>query len=211
MEGYPFYYNYAGEDVVVLAGDIHTQGRHNFILDQIPTNVKVLMVAGNHEYYGATFEDVNMVLYELQAQYPNFYYLQNESIWLNHVEFFGGTMYTDFELYGSGERWFAEQRAKNGIADFTWISRKTDEYDRRWTTTDHIREHQAFCKGLENWIADTKDSKYKKVVISHFVPHPDGSDPKYSGSPLQPYFISDMRRYMGAMDLWIYGLSLIHI
>jgi len=76
-EGYPYYYEYAGEDIVVLAGDIHTQNRHGFVLDQIPINVKVLLVAGNHEYYGGIFEDVNDKLKALENTYHNLTFLNN--------------------------------------------------------------------------------------------------------------------------------------
>lgn len=211
LEGNRFYYEYAGEDIVVLAGDIHTQGRHDWLLDQIPSNVKVLMVAGNHEYYGATFEGVNDHLYNLQAEYPNFWYLQNEAVHIDGVDFFGGTMFTDLNLYGDVDR--AAMFAHRGIADFSWIDRLNPapaDFDnsyvhnpeRRWTTADHITEHANFCKGLETWI---KEAGPKRVVISHFVPHPDASDARFAGSPLNPYFISHMRRYFDDVNVWLFG------
>lgn len=201
IEGCVYYYEYSGEDVVVLAGDIHTQGRHSFILDQIPSNVKVLMVAGNHEYYGNTFEHVNDYLYELQAQYTNFYWLHNESIHLDGVDFFGGTMFTDWELYN--DSWTVRQRAKEGIADFSWISKiGKDNINRVWNVEDHLQEHLSFKENLIQWLDKPVE---KRVVISHFVPHPEGSHPKYKGSVLNPYFLCDMTKYMGWKGLWLYG------
>jgi predicted phosphodiesterase len=210
LEGNRFYYEYAGEDLVVLAGDIHTQGRHDWLLDQIPANVKILFVPGNHEYYGAVFETVNEYFYELQAQYSNFYYLDNEGIHIDGIEFFGGTMFTDLNLYGDVAK--ASEYACRGIADFSWIDcRKDTEPDfenftsqeRRWTPADHINQHSIFRKNIQQWIQDTKDKK--RVVISHFVPHPDASDPKFAGSVLNPYFISNMEPVLADVDVWLFG------
>ena len=201
LEGYVYYYEYAGEDIVVLAGDIHNKYRHEFILDQIPSNVKILFVAGNHEYYGEDFDSVNNYFYELQAEYTNFFWLHNESIIIDGVEFFGGTMFTDWEL--DNESWTAKQRAKEGIADFSWITKKgRDGLNSRWNPEDHLQEHLAFRDSLVQWLAKPAE---KRVVVSHFVPHPEGSDPKYKGSSLNPYFLCDMTKYMENVNLWMYG------
>ena len=212
LEGNKFYYDYAGEDIVVLAGDIHTQARHEFILDQIPSNVRILFVAGNHEYYGAVFEWTNSYFRKFEDKYPNFKFLYNESITIDGVEFFGGTMFTDLNLYGDPAR--AGMMARNGIADFSWISRENPippdfdmsylhQLERRWTTEDHMNEFETFCNNLEDWIRQPRDRK--RVVISHFVPHPDVSDPRFKGSPLNPYFIANMRRYFADVDAWLFG------
>jgi hypothetical protein len=202
IESKPFYYDYAGEDVVVLAGDIHNNFRHSFIIEQIPTNVKILMVAGNHEYYGNTFESVNEHLYGLQAEYPNFNYLENEELIINDVSFFGGTMFTDWSLYR--DSWTARQYASRGIADFTWIDKiGRDGRTRRWNVEDHLQEHLKFKEKLIQWL--NKPTELKRVVISHFVPHPKGSHPKYEGSVINPYFLCDMSEHMGWKGYWLYG------
>lgn len=212
LEGNKYYYDYKGEDVVVLAGDIHTQGRHAWLLDQIPSNVEVIMVAGNHEYYGAVYEFVNSAITDLEQTYPNFHFLQNESLMIGDVDFFGGTMFTDFNLYGHADR--SAAFARNGIADFSWISCMNEipeDFDmsyyhpleRLWTTDDHVAEHRRFSRELYKWIEDTAPGK--RVVISHFVPHVECSDPKFANSPLNPYFITDMRKYFEGINLWLFG------
>lgn len=212
LEGNNYYYQYQGEDVVVLAGDIHTQGRHSWFLDQIPSNVKVLMVAGNHEYYGAVYEWVNAAFRELEETYPNFTFLNNESVIIDDVEFFGGTMFTDMNLYGDYEQ--ACDDAQRGIADFSWISREVvfpPDFDsthvhrteRLWTPADHMHEHMNFCRALDTWKREPKQRK--RVVISHFVPHPEVSDARFKGSRLNPYFIANMRQYFADIDVWLFG------
>lgn len=202
MEGYKHYYEYAGEDLVVLAGDIHTQNRHRFLLDQIPPNIKVLFVCGNHEYYGATFEYVNEFFYNLQAEYSNFIFLENENIIINGVDFYGGTMFSNWELYNDSV--IAKQRAKQGIADFSWIDKlDKDGQKRRWNVEDHYQEHLKFKEGLKTWLE--KSTAQKKVVISHFVPSPKCIHPMWEGSSLNPYFTSNMEEFMGWDGLWLFG------
>lgn len=205
IEGNAFYYEYAGEDVIVLAGDIHTKNRHRFILDQIPPYVKIVMVAGNHEYYGSVFEDVNDWLSDLQAEYQNFYFLDNDCMLAGDVAFYGGSMFTDMNLYG--DTWKATQYAHKGIADFSWIDKMRgtgdEQIKRRWIVDDHRYQHELFCKGLVEW--KEMPTTNKRVVVSHFVPHPICIDRKWHGSPINPYFVQDMEKYMDGIDLWLFG------
>jgi len=203
MEGYKYYYEYKGEDVVVLAGDIHTRNRHGFILDQIPINVKVLMVAGNHEYYGGIFEDINIQLKELEDTYHNLTVLNNTFTKIHDVDFFGGTMFTDFNLYE--DVWTAKQFAKNGIADFHWIDTMgRGQLKRFWNPDDHVREHLEFKSKLQQWL-DYIANHNKRVVISHFVPTKHHIHPKWAGGRLNPYFTVDMEQYMAKIDLFLHG------
>lgn len=198
MEGYHFMYEYAGEDLVVLAGDIHTIGRHPDLINQIPVDIPILMVAGNHEYYSTEFGATNEYLKDLENRFTNFHYLQNEPIEIGGVHFYGGTMFTDFKLYGETEAWFAKMDAKECIADFHWIMKN----DRRWTVTDHEEEHQLFREGLELFLKDEHD---KRVVITHFMPTDKVSNPMYAGNKMNPYFTANMERFMGWKGLWLCG------
>lgn len=196
LEGYRFDYEYAGEDVVVLAGDIHTQSRHANFLSTINSNVPIIMVAGNHEYYGSDFHFIDEHLHHLETVLPNFHYLQNESLHINGVDFFGGTMFTDFFLYG--DVFASREYAERGIADFMWISKN----GKRWTTADHTAEHEVFSNKLQSFL---KEEHSKRVVISHFVPSMVCADPQFDGSLLNPYFITEMDKYMGWDGLWLFG------
>ena len=200
MEGYRFDYEYAGEDVVVLAGDIHCQDRHPDLLDQICKfqNIQIILVAGNHEYYGSEFSEVNEYLSNLQNRYPNVHYLENNSIKIDGVNFYGGPMFTDFMLYGEGESFVCKLEARHGIADFRYI----ETNGVRWGTGDHIAQHELYVKGLEQFLAEEHE---KRVVISHFMPTEKLTHPRFSGSPLNPFFTSNMERYMGWPGLWLCG------
>jgi len=198
MEGYYFQYEYNDEDLVVLAGDIHSRGRHRELIYQIPFDVPIIMVAGNHEYYDSDFAVVNKFLKKLEILHPNFHFLQNESIEIDGVHFYGGTMFTDFRLYGETESWFSKQHAKAAIADFQWITNN----GRLWTVIDHEEEHQKFRDGLETFIAQKHE---RQVVISHFMATDKVANPKFAGSNINPYFTANMERFMGWKGLWLCG------
>lgn len=202
LEGYRYSYSYAGEDVLVLAGDIHTCNRHFQLIETVPHNVKILLVAGNHEYYNSTIQDVDSYLRSLEAAFPNVKFLKDEGTKIDGVPFFGGTMYSDFSLYQNGP--IAEIDALRGIADFH-VTKIYDKNDlRRWTIEDHKKGHEIFTKRLKRWIKDTEGSP-KRVVISHFVPTPAIVHPRWGRSTLNAYFTVDMTRFMGWDGLWLCG------
>lgn len=197
-----YLYKHMGEDVLVLAGDIHTRNRHHDILNRVPETVQILMVAGNHEYYRGVFEDVNAYLASLQQTYPNFTFLNNSNAIVNGIPVYGGTMYTDFKLTGDP---LSEFDAMRNIHDYelTRVGVAGGE-TRKWTTNDHKEEHEKFCRGLKFFLANTDGAK-KRIVVSHFVPSIQLSHPRWRMSNLNPYFVSDMTRFMGWDGLWLCG------
>lgn len=201
LEGYRFDYTHEGEDVLVLAGDIHTCNRHYQLIEKVPHNVQIVMVAGNHEYYESTIQDVDTYLTSLEVAHPNFKFLKDEETVIDGVHFFGGTMYTDFSLYQNGP--IAEVDALRGISDF-WVTRIWENGDlRRWTPEDHKKAHVAFKKAFGRWIKDTEGKK--RVVVSHFVPTEEVIHGRWRMNNTNPYFTVDMTRFMGWEGLWLYG------
>lgn len=195
IEGYKFHYTWDGEDVLFLAGDIHTRNRHYELLEQTPPFVKVIMVAGNHEYYGKDFNEVRGFLNTLGTVYPNFHFLDNDCITIDGVEIFGGTMFTDFELDGIGEKWFAEQDAMRFIADFAHIP--------EWSIEKHLQNHRDFVFQFQYWLKATEGKK--RIVMTHFMPHPVCTNVRFMGSRLNPYFTTNMDKYMGWEGYWLCG------
>lgn len=203
MEGFKYCYVPCGEDVVVLAGDIHTKGRHDELIKQIPSSTRIVMVAGNHEYYRSEFHTMNKYFKGLEEQYPNFTFLNNNSTVIDDVYFYGGTMYSDFYLYGQECFWQTITDADRWIMDFKVSMIEEDGKYRPWSTKDHVTEHTKFRDGLQHWLRETEGQK--RVVVSHFVPHRKAIHPRWGVSALNGYFTCDMDRYMGWEGLWLYG------
>jgi predicted phosphohydrolase len=199
LEGFSYHYEWTGENVLILAGDIHTRNRHHELINKVPQQVQILMVAGNHEYYNSDFNAVNKYLKSLETTYTNFKFLNNESVTIGHVEIFGGCMFTEFGLYGENEKWFGDAAARRGINDFYIISKDGVT----WTTDDHIAEHNKFRRELKAWIGRTEGRT--RMVISHFAPHPATCDPKYGNNSINSYFTENMDEFMGWEGYWLFG------
>lgn len=196
LEGYWFTYEDHGEDVVILAGDICTRNRLHMFLDTIPKHIKVLFVAGNHEYYHGEFKACNQYFKDLESKY-NFVFLKNNQIIIDDIAFFGGTMFTDFKLYNNPVMHSID--AMMGISDFSCI--QID--DRKWSTNDHIDQFFVYKQKLSDFLYETKIEK--KIVISHFMPHLNCISEKFKGDKLNAYFAREMNEYMSYNGYWIAG------
>jgi hypothetical protein len=114
------------------------------------------------------------------------------------VNFFGGTMWTDFN--GGDVR--AMETAQDQINDFPLI-RTPDQT--RFSPVEAVALHKNFASKLLNWFG--KNLSGPRVVISHNAPliNPDF---KYKGGPLMPAFNSfDMVEIIETHQatLWVYG------
>lgn len=87
----------ADADVTVLAGDIWDGG-----LPGITWAAKtwqdrpVIYVPGNHEFFGAEYNEHREAMAAAAARHPNLYLLDRGAVAINGVAFIGATLWTDF-------------------------------------------------------------------------------------------------------------------
>ena len=208
MEGFKFQYEYAGEDVIVLAGDIHTRNSHHKFIATLPKDIPILMVSGNHEHYHGCFQDVHNYLSKLNHEFNNFHYLNNSHINIGNISFFGGTMFTDLGLYGEAERFYVEQDVQKGISDFHHISVLDETTERQWTISDHKAQYEIFNARFDVWrryVKETNPRIDELVCISHFLPSEQLISPKYAHSMLNPYFACNNEKRVQDVDVWLCG------
>ena len=208
MEGHKYDYKSQGEDVVLLLGDIHTKCRHAEILDQINESTRIILIAGNHEYYGSTFEGVNSTLKDFELIYPNLTYLDNDSVDFNGVSFFGGTMWTDFKLYGENDVPYVIQDTTRYIADYRYID-KFASYPNyqgskeKWTIGDTIEQYEIFGKNFDRWVKDKEGMT--RICLTHFLPSIKSVDAQFKGCILNGYFASNQEHRLTLVDWWFHG------
>lgn len=174
----PKFTNDCDADVLILAGDIFeyrywNDKFHGNILKLLCDRFKhVIMVDGNHEFYGTTFEsDHPYVVYKNAPK--NFHYLRNESITIDNVTFFGGTFWTNPQNWSPIE----QQDVKTFINDFTYIKDMTFE--------SMTVSHDDFLNSLYgSQLMNDNDI----VVISHFPPSELSISEKYRGWTTNAYF-----------------------
>ncbi len=191
-----------GEDVVVLAGDIHlgTQGiawaRRAF------PHVPVLYLLGNHEFYGHHFD--NLITEARQAcTNSNVQLLENDAAVIGGVRFLGCTLWTDFYLLGNERRAAALEETGLCLNDFNRITRGPTGKRRLLLPIETAERHVMSRRWLEREIAQSAEPV---VVLSHHAPCAGTSHPQHDGDLLSPAFASDLTALMlPPMKAWIYG------
>ena len=130
----------SGQDVVVLAGDIHV--RENAVnwakMAFADFDGPVLLVPGNHEYYGGALEYTVRKMKEA-AQGSNVHVLDRDVFTFRDVKFLGCTMWTDYRITGSQP--LAMFDASQMMSDFKKI--KTPEFSKLWPNrilSEHVRD-----------------------------------------------------------------------
>ena len=200
LEFAPFQPNTVDADVVVLAGDVHT-GKNGikWILKSFPDH-PVIYILGNHEFYGQKIPKLIAEIKEL-AQGTNVHVLENESVGIGDVVFFGATLWTDFLL--NGDPVLAEVTAQTGITDFRRI-RVTPSY-RRFRPMDARRFH---TQSLEWLVQQTAKERGRKiVVVTHHAPSPQSIPARFRSDPLNPAFASNLEPFIAkcGASFWIHG------
>lgn len=188
-------------DLMILAGDIITFQDYSPLTEFLAGWEKpVLYIAGNHEYYTRTPKDREEDAFKkwLSTNHPNVTFLSDESISIDGIHFFGGTMWTDFN--GGNEQ--AMKIAGYQVNDFKLI-RNPDSSS--FKPADTLPLHSRYIKELMKWLET--DLTGPRVVISHHAPVIN-QHTQFTGSPLTPAFTSlDMleliKKYQPA--LWVYG------
>ena len=151
-------------DLMILAGDICVltdfEPLDHFLKGW---NKPVFYVTGNHEYYTRRPmpEDEKKFKTWLSTYHPHVTLLLDEEISVGGVNFFGGTMWTNF----SDADPMAMDTASRSMNDFRLIRTKDSEV---LSPADTIEFHQAFVEKLIGWFE--KPMQGSRVVITHHAP-----------------------------------------
>lgn len=132
-------------DILVLAGDIITFKDFAPLAALLQGWEKpALFVAGNHEYYTRSpmQDDEKWFKSWLSKEFPNVYFLCNEGVVIYGVNFFGGTMWTNFKFSNKASMRYAAK----GLNDFRYIWNEGI-----FTPEDSVKLHQQFVSALELW------------------------------------------------------------
>lgn len=207
-------------DVLVIAGDIANDADISvdflkLLSKALPTKT-IIFVPGNHEYYMfdmAWADDLfsglnrlgNVMVLGIHSEFELSYrhIMPNGDSYL----FVGGTMWTDFSLYGRDERYMEDAVMKmsdfNHIVDYNNViltpKRTVDFYNR---TTEMMRY----------MVYERKDNS-TVIAVTHHTPHRLSIAGKYAMNALNPAFTSGIldkdhpsyQVWTSLVDLWIHG------
>lgn len=190
----------AGEDAVLLAGDIHvgTAGlewaRRTF--ERLP----VFYTPGNHEYYGSDWMELPGLMRERAAQLGIDYLDAGEGR-CGDVRLLGCTLWTDFDYFGA-ERRQASMQACQVLFDYRKIRSGPGLLVTEQTRQRHHHERAWLSAALQ---APAPAGIRKTLVMTHMLPSDRSTAVRYKPVPTTAGFTSHLDGLFDAADVWVHG------
>jgi len=188
-------------DVVILAGDISTKHLGvRWAIQQWP-DVPVIYVLGNHEYYGARFPRLVEKL-RAAAAGTHVHVLENDTVSLGGMTFFGATLWSDLELNSDWITGAAE--AGSVMNDYQRI-RNSDAHYRHLHPADTRAQHLKTREALAATLADGNGAR--TVVVTHHAPSIQSLPAHRREKLLSCAYASRMEDFIQEHQprLWIHG------
>lgn len=208
IEGHahPDLYPSLGEDVLVLAGDIHVGAENVYrVLKEFKQyQNNIVYVPGNHEYYRQEFMSTNLALEEYCSELGIYYLNPGVCFYTDHLSYqsgprsaFDGVAIIGCTLWSDCGNPIDKLAIRNGINDFRLITYDTEQFTPDLAAKINS-EHLAFIKA--------QDYK-RKLIVTHFLPATECIDPRYEASPLNTYFANNLGDYIQGLEntTWLFG------
>jgi Icc-related predicted phosphoesterase len=196
----PFDIDLSDADVVVLAGDTHVGAKGvQWALENI-TDIPVIYVLGNHEYYRNTYPKLIRKLKDL-TRGTNIHVLENDFVKIDQVTFFGCTLWTNFELFGDPV--YAGMECQGRMTDYRLIKREPTYSKMRSKDTALI--HMRSVLWLKNTYPEKKGGK--NVIVTHHAPSPRSLPEGYERDIIHAAYASALDGLVAELspELWIHG------
>lgn len=169
-------------DVLLLAGDIaYAEKAADYAYEMFGQDADhIILVAGNHEYYGRVYQHALKSAYEAAAKYENIHFLENDWVIINGITFLGATCWTDFNL--GGNKPLNMMAVEDGLNDYRRIRFYDNGSYRKLRARDVDQINAATRAYLFKCLEEV--DPMKTVMINHHAPSELSINPKYHGSPL---------------------------
>lgn len=169
-------------DALVIAGDLGNADLRDrtvrAICERYP---RVLLILGNHDYYGSSFDRVHKAWDVRKTRFPNLTVLRNEIVTVRGIKVGGTTL------------WFkADPLApKSDLNDFKYIRQMEPRV---------YAENRAALTFLERHAGEVD------LMVTHHIPTNLGIRPEYRNDPLNPFFVCPVAEFLpGLPKVWVYG------
>ena len=190
-------------EVIILAGDDIVGEGHGELEEFCNENYdkQIVMVAGNHNYYGKDFDTINQAYIEMKEWAPNLHFLNNDTFEYKDLVFHGCTLWTDFTCRGEAWKEIGMLESQRGISDFHRIRYK----GKAITPTDMSNLHAESLQWLSRSLKT--HSKKTNVVVTHFPPLIECKHPHIESNILDTYFNNDLGEFVSEHDIqyWCYA------
>lgn len=198
------------DTVLLLAGDIHEASKKNqyetLIMYVCSIFKEVVLICGNHEYYGKNIISIEKYLNELSNKIDNFTFLANSSTVIDDVAIVGSTLWTDFDNNNP----VLKYDAKMYMNDYSSIrcGDSVTPWQRPLSPDIVYGIHLDSKKFIQNELDKLKDLGYdKRIVMTHHAPSWQSVHSSYVGDKFNGCFVSDMDDFIinTNPDIWIHG------
>lgn len=163
-----------GEDLVVLAGDIHVGVRGVEWANAVFADRPVVYVLGNHEFYDHGW-DTHVDRCKAAAA-PNVHVLENDTVEIGGLAVLGCTLWTDFALLGSDTVAESMAEAQESMSDYLAIRRNENTYSRIFAV-DVLKRHKASLAWLQKMLLRQTQPA---LVVTHHSPTPANLHPQFN-------------------------------
>ena len=177
-------------DLTIIAGDLCEGGDTDFYFDTIAKLSdhfkEILLVNGNHEYWGGYANAVDQDIDQTISCFNNVIRLKpGFPEKFQGISIHGGTLWFD-----DSPGW---EETKRGFPDFSRIGNFVP-----WV----FNEHQKFIKMFEDGLVQEGD-----IVVSHHLPSFKCVHPEYAGSRINRFFANNMDKYIAQYkpSHWLFG------
>jgi len=176
-----------------LAGDIgEIDTEYKKLIQKTSNNFKyVFLCKGNHECYGHTVAETDILLQNICDKYDNVFYLNQTVIEVENIIVIGTTLWSDIQ----------ECQRKDIEVSFNDLYQIKD-----WSIDEQNFQHFSEKTFIEQEINKAKRSSKKILVITHHAPSlTNTSDPKFNNSVISSAFASDLEYLFNKNIIWVYG------
>ena len=203
-------------DLVLLAGDIHTQRRGpRWAADTF--TAPVAMILGNHEAYGDSLtasiaaQRKSAVASAAGRRHP-VRVLERETWTMaaadgTPVRVIAATLWTDFALFGAARQDRMMDDAHHAMNDFQMIRTTAGLFkqERPLTPSDCLRLHRESRAFLESELAQPFDGV--TIVMTHHAPSGRSLPESRHGDPINAAYASDLEALIERTQpqLWVHG------
>jgi Icc-related predicted phosphoesterase len=192
-------------DAVVVAGDTceGAEAGFAFLRGIVPMQVPIIAVLGNHEFYRRVHAEELAAARGVAPLY-GVYLLENDTLTLRGVRFVGGSLWTDYQLFGAHNLPLAITAAASGLRDHKRIKWSKQPW-RRFRPQEALLLHRQSRAFIEQTLAEPFTGA--TVVVTHHAPHRGSLHPRYQNDLISAAYVSDLTAVIaaGKPALWLHG------
>jgi predicted phosphodiesterase len=188
-------------DLLVAAGDIYYGSLGLVWCSKAP--LPCVYVLGNYEFDGLSYLGTRGQIAMLAPHYPTVHVLDDSAVELDlrgiRVRFIGGTLWTDYLLFGKRRREASMLAARRRLN----YHRRILFGDGFWMPQHAAAAHERTKAVIAAELAKPFDGL--TVVVTHHAPTPRAIPKELEGHELNPALASNLEDLVVQADVWIFG------